>query len=71
MKKYISYALRVLTAISLLAMPLACVALFGLTEDVAFLIPLSLSFAAVISVTELDKKGGSPLLHWFCRPLGC
>ena len=67
--KYVSYILRVLTAIVIIAMPLACVALFGLTEDVAFLIPLSLSFAAVISVTELDKKGGSPLLHWFCRPL--
>ena len=71
MKKYISYIIRVSIALTLLAMPLACVALFGLTEDVAFLIPLALSFAAVISVTELDKQGDSPLLHWFCRPLGC
>jgi len=67
--KNISYILRVLTAIVIIAMPLVCLALFGLTEDVAFLIPLVLSFVAVLTTTELDKKDNSRLLHWFSRPL--
>lgn len=67
--KLISYILRVLTSLVIIAMPLACVALFGLTEDVAFLIPLALSFAAVLCLTELDHRGDSRLLHWFSRPL--
>ena len=67
--KYISFILRVLTSLVIIAMPLACVALFGLTEDVAFLIPLALSFVAVLCFTELDKRGDSRLLHWFSRPL--
>ena len=67
--KNISYILRILTSIVILAMPLVCLALFGLTEDVAFLVPLVLSFVAVLTTTELDKKGNSRLLHWFSRPL--
>ena len=66
---FISFIFRVLTSIVIIAMPLACVALFGLTEDVAFLIPLALSFVAVLCFTELDKRGDSRLLHWFSRPL--
>lgn len=67
--KLISYILRVLTALSLLLMPLACVGLAALTEDIAFLIPLTLSFLGVLCVTELDSRGDSNLLRWFCRPL--
>lgn len=67
--KYISYTLRVLTTLSLIAMPLTCVVLFGLTEDITFLIPLTLSFLGVLCVTELDSRGDSRLLHWFSRPL--
>lgn len=67
--KYISYIIRVSIALALLAMPLACVAITALTEDFGFLLPLALSFAAILSVTELDKKGDSSLLHWFSRPL--
>lgn len=67
--KYISYTLRVTTALSLLLTPLACIGLAALTEDIAFLVPLTLSFAAVLCLTELDHRGDSRLLHWFSRPL--
>lgn len=67
--KYVSFILRALIALALLAMPLACVTLSALTEDYGFLLPLALSFAAILSATELDKKGDSSLIHWFSRPL--
>ena len=67
--KYASYALRVLLALTVLAMPLSCFALYGYTQDYAFLLPMCLSFFALLAVTELDKAGYSRMLHWFSRPL--
>ena len=67
--KYISYTLRVLLALAVLALPLISLALFGVTQDHSFLLPLCLSFCAALAVTELDKAGYSRMLHWFSRPL--
>ncbi len=67
--KYISFLLRCFIATVIIVMPVSCVALFGLTEDIAFFIPLVLSFTAVVIAVELDKKGDSRLLHWFTRSL--
>ena len=67
--KYISYTLRVLLTLTVLFMPLSCIALFAATQDHAFLLPCMLAFFAVLAMTELDKKGTSRMLHWFSRPL--
>lgn len=67
--KYISYTLRVLLALAVLALPLGSLALFGATQDHAFLLPLCLSFCAALAVTELDKRRDSRLLEWLSRPL--
>jgi len=67
--KHISYTLRVLLAFAVLALPLTSLALFGATQDHAFLLPLCLSFCAALAVTELDKRRDSRLLEWLSRPL--
>ena len=67
--KYISYTLRVLLTFTVLLLPMISLVLFGSTQDPSFLLPLCLSFCAVIAVTELDKRGDSRMLQWFSRPL--
>jgi len=67
--KHISYTLRLTLALCVMALPFVSLALFGSTQDPSFLLPLCLSFCAVIAVTELDKRGDSRLLEWFSRPL--
>lgn len=66
--KRISYTLRLLLAFAVLALPLISLALFGATQDPAFLLPLCLGFCALLAVTELDQKGDSSLLEWLSRP---
>lgn len=67
--KYISYTLRVLLTLTVLFMPLSCIALFAATQDHYLLLPCLLSFSAMLAATELDKRGDSRMLHWFSRPL--
>jgi hypothetical protein len=67
--KHISYILRVLLAFAVMALPFVSLALFGATQDHAFLLPLCLGFCAIIAITELDKRGDSRMLQWFSRPL--
>jgi len=67
--KHISYTLRLTLALCVMALPFVSLALFGATQDHAFLLPLCLGFCAIIAITELDKRGDSRMLQWFSRPL--